>query len=98
MYLYSLQSWPRLFPASYTFFLLMNIQTKHINQHWRVLSLLSLHNLTRKLTPRANLRSIEYQDPRHNRQQRANAAQQTTRRPVAKTRVHLLRDEREHAT
>jgi hypothetical protein len=61
-------------------------------------SFLCIHNLTRKLTPRSDPRTVEYKDPRHDCQQRANTTQQATCRSVTQLRVHLLRDQREHTT
>lgn len=57
----------------------------------------SVHYLTRKLAPRPDPRAVENQYPRHNGQQRANAAEQTARRAVAKAVVHLCCYEWEYA-
>jgi hypothetical protein len=56
-----------------------------------------VHNLASKLTPRADARTVEDEDPRHNRQQRADAAEEAARGAVAEAVVHLGCDEGEDA-
>jgi hypothetical protein len=56
-----------------------------------------MHNLAGKLTPRADAWAVEDQDPRHDGQQRADAAEQAARRAVAEPVVHLRCDEWEDA-
>lgn len=56
-----------------------------------------VHNLARKLAPRPDARAVKHQDPRHHRQQRADAAEQTARGPEAEVVVHLRCEEGEYA-
>lgn len=49
---------------------------------------LSIHNLTRKLTPRPDPRAVEDQDPRHDGEERPDAAEQAARGAEAKVIVH----------
>lgn len=57
-----------------------------------------IHDLTREFTPRSDPRTVKYQYPWYDGQERTDPAKQATRRTIAKGVVHLGCNKRENAT